>query len=72
VWDVDDHALVWNLIAEITKPANFKVLYGKLTKQEVSDLFEGEKLFTMSVIHSEHFRQDQGECVLMDWLSPTT
>jgi len=54
-WDADNHALVWNLIAEITKPANLKVLCGKLTKQEVSDLFEGEKLFITPEIHSEHF-----------------
>ncbi|KAL4077694.1 hypothetical protein J3A83DRAFT_4369041 [Scleroderma citrinum] len=29
-WDTDDHALVWRLIAKITKPANLKVLCGKL------------------------------------------
>lgn len=33
-WDADDHALVWKLIAEVTKPANLKVLCGKSTKQE--------------------------------------
>ncbi|KIM68061.1 hypothetical protein SCLCIDRAFT_999323 [Scleroderma citrinum Foug A] len=32
-WDADDNALVWQLIAEITKPANLKVLCGK-TKHE--------------------------------------
>ncbi|KIK74428.1 hypothetical protein PAXRUDRAFT_790686, partial [Paxillus rubicundulus Ve08.2h10] len=33
-WDANDHILVWRLIAEITKPQNFKVLCGKLTKHE--------------------------------------
>ncbi|KAL4074517.1 hypothetical protein V8B97DRAFT_1950433, partial [Scleroderma yunnanense] len=54
-WDTDDHALMWRLIAEITKPANLKVLCGKL-KHEVSNMLNDEKLFTMMIIHSEHFR----------------
>ena len=37
-WDADDNVLVWQLIAEITKPANLKVLCGK-TKHEVSNPF---------------------------------
>ena len=42
-WDADDHALVWKLIAEVTKPANLKVLCRKSTKQEVSDLLKDGK-----------------------------
>ncbi|KAF9236109.1 hypothetical protein BU15DRAFT_77315 [Melanogaster broomeanus] len=33
-WDADDHALIWKLIDEIIKPANYKVLCGKLDKAE--------------------------------------
>ncbi|KAF9232442.1 hypothetical protein BU15DRAFT_55018 [Melanogaster broomeanus] len=33
-WDANNHALVWQLIMEITKPQNLKVLCGKLTKHE--------------------------------------
>ncbi|KIK73643.1 hypothetical protein PAXRUDRAFT_177888 [Paxillus rubicundulus Ve08.2h10] len=39
-WDANNHGLVWQLIAEITKPQNCKVLCGKLTKHEVSGLLE--------------------------------
>ncbi|KAL4071080.1 hypothetical protein V8B97DRAFT_1963787 [Scleroderma yunnanense] len=35
-WDTDDHALVWKLIAEITKPANLKVLCGKSKHENTS------------------------------------
>ena len=37
-WDADNNVLVWQLIVEITKPANFKVLCRK-TKHEVSNPF---------------------------------
>ncbi|KIK95220.1 hypothetical protein PAXRUDRAFT_399673 [Paxillus rubicundulus Ve08.2h10] len=40
--DANDHVLVWRLIAEITKPQNFKALCGKLTKHEASDLLADE------------------------------
>ncbi|KIK91093.1 hypothetical protein PAXRUDRAFT_150279 [Paxillus rubicundulus Ve08.2h10] len=39
-WDANDLGLVWQLIAEITKHQNLKVLCGKLTKHKVSDLLE--------------------------------
>ncbi|KIK77625.1 hypothetical protein PAXRUDRAFT_166237, partial [Paxillus rubicundulus Ve08.2h10] len=39
-WDANGNALVWQLIAEITKPQNLKVLCGKLTKHEVSGLLK--------------------------------
>ena len=34
-WSENSHARVWNLIAEISKPVNYKVLYGKKDKNEV-------------------------------------
>ncbi|KIK80390.1 hypothetical protein PAXRUDRAFT_15822 [Paxillus rubicundulus Ve08.2h10] len=33
-WEADDHTLIWKLIDEIMKPANYKVLCGKLEKAE--------------------------------------
>ncbi|KAL4070612.1 hypothetical protein J3A83DRAFT_4526360 [Scleroderma citrinum] len=35
-WDTDDHALVWRLIVEITKPANLKFLCRKLKHENTS------------------------------------
>ncbi|KIK73193.1 hypothetical protein PAXRUDRAFT_179034 [Paxillus rubicundulus Ve08.2h10] len=39
-WDANNHELIWQLIAEIMKPQNLKVLCRKLTKHEVSGLLE--------------------------------
>ncbi|KIJ10967.1 hypothetical protein PAXINDRAFT_16117 [Paxillus involutus ATCC 200175] len=33
-WDANDHGLIWQLIVEIMKPQNLKVLCKKLTKHE--------------------------------------
>ncbi|KIK71829.1 hypothetical protein PAXRUDRAFT_22772 [Paxillus rubicundulus Ve08.2h10] len=33
-WDANNHELIWQLIAEIMKPQNLKVLCRKLTKHE--------------------------------------
>jgi len=38
-WSENSHARVWSLIAEISKPANYKVLYGKKDKNEVCFTF---------------------------------
>ncbi|KIK87028.1 hypothetical protein PAXRUDRAFT_831874 [Paxillus rubicundulus Ve08.2h10] len=32
--EADDHTLIWKLIDEIMKPANYEVLCGKLEKAE--------------------------------------
>jgi len=34
-WSENNHALTWHLLDEIAKTANYKVLYGKKTKDEV-------------------------------------
>jgi len=34
-WSENNHAQVWSLIAEISKPVNYKVLYGIQDKNEV-------------------------------------
>ncbi|KIM68709.1 hypothetical protein SCLCIDRAFT_1208908 [Scleroderma citrinum Foug A] len=38
LWSENSHARVWSLVAEITKPVNYKVLYGKKDKSEVGIL----------------------------------
>ncbi|KAF9234515.1 hypothetical protein BU15DRAFT_36655, partial [Melanogaster broomeanus] len=41
-WGKNDHARVWKLIDKISKPANYKVLFGKLNRNEVSKNTSGE------------------------------
>ncbi|KIK79396.1 hypothetical protein PAXRUDRAFT_834123 [Paxillus rubicundulus Ve08.2h10] len=33
-WEANNHTLIWEFIDEIMKPANYKVLCGKLQKAE--------------------------------------
>jgi hypothetical protein len=37
-WAEDDNRLTWSLLTEIEKPANYKVLFGKKDKDEVSPI----------------------------------
>ena len=41
LWTEDNNRLIWSLLTEIEKPANYKVLFGKKDKDEVNLRFHG-------------------------------